>query len=98
MPTREELHKLIDSMPEGAMEAAHRALSHLQVWPPPPPPDMAEMRRRLEERHLEMRKRIESRERRPGTVSGFGGGGSYDPARGSGSSGMSRWDDDTFVV
>ena len=28
--TREELHKLIDSLPEGAMEAAHRALSRLQ--------------------------------------------------------------------
>jgi hypothetical protein len=30
MPPREELHKLIDSLPEGAMEAAHRALSRLQ--------------------------------------------------------------------
>ena len=31
MPTREELHKLIDTMPEGAIEAAHRMLSNLQV-------------------------------------------------------------------
>jgi hypothetical protein len=31
---REELHKLIDSMPEGAMEAVHRVLLAGQVWPP----------------------------------------------------------------
>ncbi len=37
MPTREELHTLIDSMPEGAIEAAHRILSQAQVWPPPRP-------------------------------------------------------------
>lgn len=32
MPTREELHKLIDSLPEGAFDAGHRALSNLQVY------------------------------------------------------------------
>ena len=36
MATREELHKLIDSMPEEGIEAAHRMLSNLQIWPPPP--------------------------------------------------------------
>jgi hypothetical protein len=34
MQSREELHKLVDSMPEAAIEAAHRFLSALQVWPP----------------------------------------------------------------
>src|SRR5436309_2407773 len=68
MPTREELHKLIDSMPEGAMETAHRSLSHLQLWPPPPPPEAAEMRKRMEERRLEWRQR-----QRPGTIGLFGG-------------------------
>src|SRR5438552_2437035 len=34
MPTREELHTLVDSLPEGAMEAAHRLLTTLQVFRP----------------------------------------------------------------
>ncbi len=37
MPTREELHKLIETLPEGAIEAVHRMLTQAQVWPPPPP-------------------------------------------------------------
>ena len=39
MQSREELHKLVDSMPEPAIETAHRFLSALQVWPPRPPTD-----------------------------------------------------------
>jgi len=54
MPTREELHRLIDSLHEGAMEAAHRILTQLQVWPLPPPPGAEEMRRRMEERRMEL--------------------------------------------
>jgi hypothetical protein len=73
MQSREELHKLIDSMPEGAIEAAHRTLSYLQVWPPTPPPDVQEMRRRMEERREVMQRQ------KPGTVAGSGGG-NYDPA------------------
>src|SRR5438132_14336525 len=34
MPTRGELHTLVDSLPEGAMEAAHRLLTTLQVFRP----------------------------------------------------------------
>src|SRR5215831_20641865 len=37
MQSRQELHKLVDSMPEAAIETAHRFLSALQVWPPRPP-------------------------------------------------------------
>jgi hypothetical protein len=37
MPTREELHKLIDSLPEGAIEPAHQILKQAQVWPPSRP-------------------------------------------------------------
>ena len=50
VPTREELHALVDALPEGAIEAAHRILSGMQVWPPPPPPDAEEMRKRMEQR------------------------------------------------
>jgi len=39
MQSREELHKLVDSLPEASIEAAHRFLSALQVWPPRPPKD-----------------------------------------------------------
>jgi hypothetical protein len=100
MPTREDLHKLVDSIPEGAMEAAHRVLSQLQVWPPPSPPDIASMRKRMEDRRMEMRQRMEERQKgRRGLISGFGGGGNYDPARGTASSGTSGWEDEnTFVA
>jgi hypothetical protein len=97
MPTREELHKLIDSIPEGAMDAAHRLLSNLQTWPPPTLPDMAAMRKRHEDRRDEMRKRMFAQQR-PGTISGSGGSGTYNPATGSGAHGMSQWEGDTFVV
>ena len=61
MGLREQLHALIESMPEGAMGAAHRMLLNLQVWPPPPPHGVEEMReqmgKRMEERRLEMMQR-----------------------------------------
>ena len=37
MPTREELHALVDKLPEQAIELVHGVLSRLQVWPPVPP-------------------------------------------------------------
>jgi len=37
MQSREELHKLVNSMPEAAIETAHQFLLALQVWPPRPP-------------------------------------------------------------
>ena len=97
MPTREELHRLIDSLPEGAMESADRVLSSLQVWPPPGLPDMETMRKRHEQHREEVRNRMLAQQR-PGTVSGFGGGGGYNPKTGSGSYGMSHWEGDTFIV
>src|ERR1051326_4298238 len=32
---RDDLHALVDTLPEGALEGAKRILEHLQVWPPP---------------------------------------------------------------
>src|SRR5262245_40319348 len=99
MPSREELHKLIDSMPNGAIDAAHRVLSSLQKGPPSPPPDMAMMRSRLDERRFEVRKQMEERlQRRPGMVTGFGSSGNHNPATGCGSSSFSYWDDNGFVT
>lgn len=97
MPTREELHNLIESLPEGAMEGAQRLLSNLQVWPPPGLPDLAAMRKRHEEHRAETRKRMAAQQR-PGTISGFGGTANYNPNIGSGQSSTNHWDGDTFIV
>jgi hypothetical protein len=43
MPSRGDLHKLVDMLPEGAFDAAQRTLQYLQNWPPIPPPEIAEM-------------------------------------------------------
>jgi hypothetical protein len=92
MPTREELHELIDSLPDAAMEAVHRILTQLQVWPLPPPPGAEEMRRRMEEPRMEVMNR-----QRPGTIGGFTGSSHYDPSKGAGASSFKYWDGDTFV-
>src|SRR5258705_5196060 len=97
MPTREELYNLVDSLPEGAIGPAHRALSHLQVWPPVPPPGAQEWQERARQRWDERRQEMAQRQK-PGTLSGFGGSGRYDPERGVASSSFSHWDGDTFVT
>jgi hypothetical protein len=97
MPTREELHSLVHSLPEGALEAAHRALSHLQVWPPVPPPDVQEWRQRAQQKWAERRQEFAQRQK-PGTLSVFGGGSRYDSERGVGSASFNHWEGDTFVV
>src|SRR5262245_53162551 len=97
MQSREELHKLVDSLPEGAIEAAHRTLSQLQIWPPAPPADIQEMRQRMRQRMEEGRREVMQRQR-PGMIGGFGGSGNYDPDRESASSSFSHWDNDSFVT
>jgi hypothetical protein len=97
MTSREELHTLVDSMPDGAIEAAHRALSHYQVWPPTPPPGVEEMRQSMRKRMEERRREVMQRQK-SGTIAGFGGGGNYDPERGVASSSFSHWNGDTFVT
>ncbi len=47
MNERETLHRLVDTLPEGALEPAKRTLEHLQVWPPQPPPEVERMRREM---------------------------------------------------
>src|SRR5260370_1305544 len=34
MPTRDDLHRLIDTLPEAAIEPAQGMLRHMQEWPP----------------------------------------------------------------
>ena len=54
MPTREHLHRLLDSLPEEAIEAEYRALSLFQVWPPQLPRQIEELRHTYEKRLKEV--------------------------------------------
>jgi hypothetical protein len=70
MPTREELHHLIDSLPEEAIPAAHMGLMHFQTWPPPVPPEIEARAQAMERRTRERLERL--RAEHPDS---FGGGG-----------------------
>jgi hypothetical protein len=91
--TREELHRLVDTLPEAALEPAEKALQHFQIWPRQPPQKMEEMREAHRERFL--------RSMRPGTVGSAGGGGSHSIGREgrieNGRFSSSRWEDKTAV-
>lgn len=94
VPDRSRLHELVDTLPEAALAVAQGALEHYQTWPPRQPPQV----RAFQERGMErMRQSM-----RPGTVGGFGGGGSYRMGPGGrieyGSQSQSYWEDDTAVV
>jgi hypothetical protein len=44
--SREELHRLVDTLPEGALEAAKQALQHFRIWPQQPFLQIERMRQR----------------------------------------------------
>ena len=98
MPTREHLHTLINSLPEEAIEAAYRVLSHFQVWPPQLPPE--------ELRHMYEKRLKEVQEAHVGEIDGVAiGGGSMEwPLAGSAAPLKSGYwsfdheDGDTLVV
>jgi len=94
MATREELHTLVDSLPEAAFEPAHQMLTRFQVWPPPRPPRTPEFERFREEARERFQQSVEGKR----GFFGMGGGGNFDPARGSGTAGSSYWEDETFVA
>jgi len=64
MPNRESLHKLIDTLPEAALESAARVLQNYQTWPPKPPMDVRTMRKRVDKL---LRMRSEERAAHTGT-------------------------------
>jgi len=70
MATREELRQLVESLPEGAIDAAHQTLTRLQIWPPPPPPGRDEalerFRQNRERAHERMMARMNPGEARVG--------------------------------
>ena len=89
---RSDLHLLIDSLPEGALDAVRRMLEHFQTWPPQQPPEVERMRQIEEQQKERMRRRL----MRPG-MSGGGGGGSFSLATGYGHSSHTHWEEDTVV-
>lgn len=97
MPSREELHRLIDSLPDGAIDPAHRTLSHLQVWPPAPPPDAQEIRERMQ-KNMDARRLKALQLHKPLKMTGFVGSGNYDPSQESASGSFSHWHGDTYVT
>jgi hypothetical protein len=53
MPDREQLHALVDSLPEGALESAQTYLKAIQTWPPKRPdqrPELEKFRKELEQK------------------------------------------------
>jgi hypothetical protein len=55
MADREQLHALVDSLPEGALESAQTYLKAIQTWPPKRPeqrPELEKFRKELEQKRL----------------------------------------------
>ena len=72
MPTREELHKLIDSMSEEAIQSGYRVLSYIQA-----PSISGDMRQLLQTRLLQLKPLTK-------TATDFSGSSHYDSDRDSG--------------
>jgi len=89
---RSDLHRLIDTLPEGSLEHAQRILDHLHVAPPLMPPEMERMREIGRENFEKMKRSM-----KPGTMGGAGGGGIFNPTTGYGHSGHTRWEDQTAI-
>ncbi len=66
---REELHQLVDTLPEAALEPAEKSLRYFQKWPPIAPPEIERIGQERKERML--------RSMPPGTSGKSMGGASY---------------------
>ena len=87
MPTREELHQLIDSLPEETVSAAYRVLSFVQS-----PSISSDMRHLLQTQLLGLKPLM-----KPGTAPEFAGSSHYDSDRDSGTFTSNYWDGDAYV-
>jgi hypothetical protein len=96
MPSRESLCKLIDTLPEGALESAERVLRNYQIWPPKPPIEVEKMRERV---HELFRKNIEGQIARTGQgiMGSHVTGGNFKPD-GDGGASMSTSEGQTSVA
>ena len=87
MRTREELYKLIDSLPEEAIEAAYRVLSFVQV-----PSITGDIRHLMQTQLLQLKPLT-----KPGIAPEFSGSSHYDSDRDSGVFSSKYWDGDAYV-
>ena len=92
MITREELHRLVDSLPDEAMETAQRMLTKFQVWSPPRPAMPPEFERFREEVKQRQKEATEGKR----GIFGMMSGGGFDPKHGSGSMGSTYWEEETL--
>ena len=92
MAVREELHRLVDTLPEAALDNARQMLERMQVWPPPSPPGWEQMlaarRRHMERADAALR---------PGTSGGRGAIGGLS-LKGDGHQSSTHWEDQTAVT
>jgi hypothetical protein len=98
MPTRDELKAMVDVLPQSSLERVHTMMKY-QIEPPPPP--SAEVAR-MRQRGQEYRKAVEQsfrENRRPGTIAGMAGGGSWGTREGTpfGRSSFHYWDGKALV-
>src|SRR5258708_6548508 len=98
MTTRESLHKLLDTLPEGALESTERVLQNYQawMWPPQPSADVEKMREQLEQRFKRSAAEHAARTGR-GTISSSFSRSAFKPD-GDGSASMSGWEGETLVT
>jgi hypothetical protein len=72
MPTREQLQRLVLTLPEEALAPAHAALTELQTWPPPIPAELERVQQQAQAWMEEMRGQAAG-----GGGIGAGGGGGF---------------------
>jgi hypothetical protein len=96
MFNRESLHKLVDTLPDDAVETAGRVLTTYQSWPPQPPIEVEKLRQRVDER---FRKRTEEHAgpARQGSIGSYFTGGSFKPD-GDGAASMSTSEGQSHVI
>lgn len=96
MADRPTLHRLVDELPEEALEATFRVMENYQKWPPKGHADAEQMLKQARER---FRRSHEERARRTGggVISGGVGGRSFSPD-GYGSASTQGWEGPTAVT
>jgi hypothetical protein len=79
MDDRKQLHALVESLPEDALDSAERFLQAIQTWPPQktaPPPRVVERTKKHEQQREQYGRELEQKRDRFLKLSGSGGGSS----------------------
>ena len=95
MSNRENLHRLVDTLPEVALETASRVLQNYQTWPPQPPADIEKMRELVKKLFERNAMEHASRTGR-GVVGGYFSRSRYRPD-GDGAASVEGWEGETSV-